>query len=187
MNIILLGAPGSGKGTQGEILASRIGVPRIATGDLLRAAVAAESRLGEKARRYMDQGELVPDDVILGLIREKLASPEAAKGVVMDGFPRTPAQATAVDGYLSGRGAGVDQVVSFDVPDGELVVRAIGRAAAEGRSDDTPDTIRKRLAVYREQTQPLIEHYQKRGIVSILDGTGTIDDVAKRVEGALES
>ncbi len=187
MNIILLGAPGSGKGTQGEILSSNLGVPRIATGDVLRAAVAAGTRLGEKARRFMDRGELVPDDVILGLIKEKLASPEAAKGVIMDGFPRNPAQAMAVDGFLSSRGARVDQVVSFDVSNGELVLRAIGRASTEGRSDDTPDTIRKRLEVYREQTQPLIEHYQKRDIVSIIDGTGTIDEVAKRVEDAVQS
>ncbi len=185
MNIVLLGAPGAGKGTQGDILAGKLGVPKFATGDLLRAAVTAGTRLGLQAREYMSRGELVPDDVILGVIKEKLTSPDAAKGVIMDGFPRTIAQAEAVDRLLSTRGSKVDKVVTFDVPDGELVIRMLGRAEAEGRSDDTPDTIRKRLEVYRSETAPLISYYERRSVVTNVDATGTIEDVAVRVESAI--
>ncbi len=185
MNIVLLGAPGAGKGTQGDILAGKLGVPKIATGDLLRAAVKEGTPLGKQAQQYMNKGELVPDDVILGIVEEKLASPDAAKGVIMDGFPRTIAQAEAVDDLLSARGSRVDKVVTFDVPDGELVIRMLGRAQVDGRSDDTPDTIRKRLEVYRSETAPLISYYKRQSVVTSIDATGTIDDVAGRVESAL--
>ena len=185
MNIVLLGAPGAGKGTQGDILAGKLGVPKIATGDLLRAAVNAGTPLGKQAQEYMNQGDLVPDDVILGIVKEKLASPDAAKGVIMDGFPRTIAQAEAVDELLSTRGSRVDKVVTFDVPDGELVIRMLGRAEAEGRSDDTPDTIRKRLEVYRSETAPLISYYERQRVVTRIDATGTIQDVAGRVDSAI--
>ena len=185
MNIVLLGAPGAGKGTQGDILAGKLGVPKIATGDLLRAAVKEGTPLGKQAQEYMNKGELVPDDVILGIVEEKLASPDAAKGVIMDGFPRTIAQAEAVDDLLSARGSRVDKVVTFDVPDGELVIRMLGRAQVDGRSDDTPDTIRKRLEVYRSETAPLISYYKQHSVVTSIDATGTIDDVAGRVESAL--
>ena len=185
MNIVLLGPPGAGKGTQGEILARRLGVPKIATGDLLRAAVKEGTPLGKQAQEYMNRGDLVPDDVMLGIVKEKLASPDAAKGVIMDGFPRTIAQADAVDDLLSTRGSKVDKVVTFDVPDGELVIRMLGRAAADGRSDDTPDTIRKRLEVYRSETAPLISYYERQSVVTSIDATGTIDDVAGRVKSAL--
>ncbi len=185
MNIVLLGAPGAGKGTQGDILAGKLGVPKIATGDLLRAAVNAGTPLGKQAQEYMNQGDLVPDDVILGIVKEKLASPDAAKGVIMDGFPRTIAQAEAVDELLSARGSRVDKVVTFDVPDGELVIRMLGRAEAEGRSDDTPDTIRKRLEVYLSETAPLISYYERQRVVTKIDATGTIQDVAGRVDSAI--
>ena len=185
MNIVLLGAPGSGKGTQGDILAGKLGVPKIATGDLLRAAVSAGTPLGKQAQEYMNQGDLVPDDVILGIVKEKLASPDAANGVIMDGFPRTIAQAEAVDELLSARAARVDKVVTFDAPDGELVIRMLGRAEAEGRTDDTPDTIRKRLEVYRSETAPLISYYERQRVVTRIDATGTIQDVAARVDRAI--
>ncbi len=185
MNIVLLGAPGSGKGTQGEILAGTLGVPKIATGELLRAAVSAGTPLGKQAQEYMNQGDLVPDDVILGIVKEKLASPDAANGVIMDGFPRTIAQAEAVDELLSARAARVDKVVTFDAPDGELVIRMLGRAEAEGRSDDTPDTIRRRLEVYRSETAPLISYYERQGVLIRIDATGTIEDVASRVGSAI--
>ncbi len=181
MNIVLFGAPGAGKGTQGEILAHRIGVPKIATGDLLRAAVAVGTLLGKEAKRFMDRGSLVPDEIILGLIEEKLASEESARGVIMDGFPRTIAQAEAVDEFLALRDAGVDSVVAFDVPDEELVERMNGRAKEEGRSDDTPEAIRKRLLVYREQTAPLLQYYDERGLVTSIDATGTVQQVSTRV------
>ena len=185
MNVVLLGAPGAGKGTQGDILAGKLGVPKIATGDLLRAAVSAGTPLGKQAQEYMNKGDLVPDVVILGIVKEKLASPDAANGVIMDGFPRTIAQAEAVDEWLSARGSRVDKVVTFDAPDGELVIRMLGRAEEEGRSDDTPDTIRKRLEVYRSETAPLISYYERQRAVTRIDATGTIQDVAGRVDGAI--
>jgi adenylate kinase len=174
MNVVLLGPPGAGKGTQGAIASEQHGIPRIATGDLLREAVK-------------DQGKLVPDDVILGLIEEKLASREAGNGVIMDGFPRTIAQAEAVDRLLYSRGARVDHVLAFAVPEQELVRRMTGRADVEGRSDDTPEAIRQRLDVYRETTEPLIAYYRKQDIVTEVAATGSIEDVAVRVAEALAS
>ncbi len=166
-------------------MAGKLGVPKIATGDLLRAAVQASTPLGNQAKVYMNKGDLVPDAVILGIVEENLASPGAAKGVIMDGFPRTIAQAEAVDELLSARGSRVDRVVTFDVPDGELVIRMLGRAEAEGRTDDTPDTIRKRLEVYRSATAPLISYYERQGVVTRIDATGTIKNVARRVDSAI--
>lgn len=187
MNIVLLGAPGAGKGTQGEILAGKLGVPKIATGDMLRTAVEGGTPLGKQAQAYqaqayMEQGELVPDEVILGIVEEKLASADAENGVIMDGFPRTIAQAVAIDELLSARGSRVHKVVIFAVPDGELLVRLLGRAVEEGRADDTPETVRKRLEVYRKETEPLISYYQKQSVVKSIDATGTVDEVAVRVD-----
>ncbi len=182
MNIVLLGAPGAGKGTQGEILAGKLGVPKIATGDMLRTAVKAGTPLGKQAQAYMEQGELVPDEVILGIVEEKLASADAESGVIMDGFPRTIAQAVAIDELLSARGSRVHKVVNFAVPDGELLVRLLGRAVAEGRADETPETVRKRLEVDRKETEPLISYYQKQNVVKSIDATGTVDEVAVRVD-----
>ncbi len=180
MNIILLGAPGAGKGTQGVILSERAGLPKIATGDLLRAAVRDGTPLGRQAQEYMDQGLLVPDEIILGLIEEVLASADAAAGVIMDGFPRTTPQAEAVDGFLGSRNDQVDRVVTFEVPDDELIDRMLGRAEEQGRSDDTPEAIRKRLEVYRKQTAPLIEFYERKGIVTEVVAVGTVEDVTAR-------
>ncbi len=182
MNIVLLGAPGAGKGTQGKILAGKLGVPKVATGDMLRTAVRAGTPLGKQAQAYMEQGALVPDEVILGIVEEKLASADAESGVIMDGFPRTLAQAVAVDELLSARGSRVHRVVNFSVPDGELLVRLLGRAAVEGRADDTPETVRKRLEVYRRETEPLISYYEKQSVVKSIDATGTVDEVAVRVD-----
>ena len=186
MNIIILGAPGSGKGTQGARLAGKLGIPKIATGDLLREAVKAQSELGVMAANYMNQGLLVPDDVIIGLIREILDAPQARNGIIMDGFPRTVHQAEAVDNLLAENGRTVDQVLYFDVPADELVERMHKRAVEEGRSDDTPETIRRRLSVYEEQTLPLREFYEKRGLLTSVEATGTIDEVEKRVHEALK-
>ncbi len=185
MYLILLGAPGSGKGTQGAILAQRLGVPKVATGDLLREAVKQETALGKEAESYMTAGLLVPDEVILGLIEEVLQSPEAADGIVMDGFPRTVAQAEAVDRLLEARRARVDGVIVFDVAQDELVTRMLGRAREQGRGDDTPDAIRKRLEVFVEETAPLNAYYEERGIVHRISGVGTILDVARRVREAV--
>lgn len=185
MYVILLGPPGAGKGTQGEILAKRTGLPRVSTGDLLREAVKQGSPLGRKARRYMDQGLLVPDEVIVGLIAEVLERPAAANGVIMDGFPRTVAQAAAVDRLLAGHNATVDHVLSFEVPKEELVRRLLGRAPQEGRSDDTLEAIERRLEVYRKETEPLVAFYQARGVLTAVPGTGTIDTIATRVREAI--
>lgn len=184
-NIILLGAPGSGKGTQGVILSERLGIAKAATGDLLRTAVADETPLGLEAKSFMDRGALVPDEVILGLIDEVLASPEAAEGILMDGFPRTVAQAEAVDARLIMRGGRVDTVLTFEVPEDELVSRMQRRAEQEGRSDDTPEAFRTRLRVYAEQTAPLLAFYEDRDVVTSLPGTGTIEEIAARVEEAI--
>ncbi len=185
MNIVLLGPPGSGKGTQGTLLAERTGIPRVSTGDLLRSAVSSGTALGERAQSYMDRGLLVPDEVIIGLIEEVLASPDAALGVLMDGFPRTVAQAEAVDRALASRHRRVDHALNIDVPERELIRRLSGRAGEQGRSDDTPEAIRKRLAVHAEQTAPLVQYYRDRGVLREVPGTGTIESIAARIAAIL--
>jgi adenylate kinase len=187
MNIILLGPPGSGKGTQGALLSDRLDIPRVSTGDLLRNAVERGTPLGQQARSYMDQGLLVPDEIIVGLIEEVLASPDGANGILMDGFPRTIPQAEAVDRALGARGSAVDCVLNIDVPEEELVRRMMGRAREQGRADDTPETIRKRFQVYVEQTAPLVQYYEARGVVRNVEGIGSIDEIAQRVTATLES
>jgi adenylate kinase len=185
MNVILLGPPGCGKGTQGTILAQRLGAPRVSTGDLLRTAVREGTSLGKTAKTYMDQGLLVPDDVIVGLIEEVVGSEQARAGLIMDGFPRTPAQAEAVERLLAARKMKVDKVVNFEVPDEELVRRMMVRAAQEGRADDTPEAFQQRLVVYREQTAPLVDYYRKRGKLVNVPGMGTVDEIAERVNQAV--
>jgi adenylate kinase len=185
MNIILLGPPGSGKGTQGEILARRTGILRVSTGDLLRDAVARGTELGRQARSYMEQGLLVPDEVIIGLLAEVLSSPAAAGGVIMDGFPRTIKQAEAVETLLAQRGGRVDVVLWFVVPEEELQRRVLGRAAQEGRSDDTAEALRRRLAAYREQTEPLVDWYRRRGNLVEIQAVGSIPEIADRVRAGV--
>jgi len=184
--ILLLGAPGSGKGTQGKILAERLGLPKITTGDILRAAVRNGTPLGVEAKKFMDAGKLVPDAVILGLIKEELAKPDAKDGAVFDGFPRTAAQAELVDRTLAERGQRLNHILLLDVPEEELVRRLTLRARQENRSDDTPEAIKTRLGVYQRDTAPLVAHFAQRGIVHRVPGTGTIDEIAteaKRVIG----
>jgi adenylate kinase len=185
VNLILLGAPGSGKGTQGVLLATRLGIPKIATGDLIRTAMNDDTPLGRQAKSYYDQGLLVPDTIILGLIEEALQSPAAKRGVIMDGFPRTQGQAEAVDRLLHARAGQVDRVLLIDVPEEELLKRMAGRAAQEGRTDDTPDAFRRRLAVYREQTAPLVTYYRERGLMTVVPGLGTVDEISERVQRAV--
>ncbi len=182
MFVLLLGAPGSGKGTQGKILATRLGLPKITTGDLLRAAVQMGTPLGREAKKYMDDGKLVPDTVILNLIKEELAKEEAHHGAVLDGFPRTAAQAELVDRTLAARGQRLNHILLLDVPEEELIRRMMTRAAAEGRSDDTPEAIKTRLHVYQRDTAPLIAHYAQRGIVHRVPGTGAVDDIATEIK-----
>jgi adenylate kinase len=186
VDLIILGAPGSGKGTQGALLSTRLGIPKISTGDLLRAAVQDGTPLGTKAREFMDRGLLVPDEIILGLIEEVLESDAAARGVIMDGFPRTLPQAEAVDRLLAPLGRTVDRVLLIDVSEEELIARMVKRAALEGRADDTPETIRRRQEVFREQTAPLIAFYDRRNLVTRVNGLGTVEEIAERMARAAQ-
>ncbi len=187
MYLMILGAPGSGKGTQGKLLAEHLKVPEVSTGELLRAAVKQGTALGKEAKTYMDRGELVPDKVVLGLIQEIVDSRQAAGGMMMDGFPRTVAQAQAVDNMLACGKAKVDRVVLLDVSPEELIKRLLARAAKEGRSDDNLESIKTRLKVYHEQTQPLIAYYERQGVVRRVPGMGSVEDIQQRAREALKS
>ncbi len=181
--IVLLGAPGSGKGTQGQMLMERRGIPQISTGDLLRAAVAAGSDLGLKAKAAMDAGELVADEVVIGMIRERLNEADTANGYILDGFPRTRAQAEALDGLLVDLGKPLDRVVHLDVDEEEIVKRLLER----GRSDDTEDTIRNRMKVFRDQTHPLLEYYSERGLLVTVKGSGDLEAIYGSIVAALDA
>jgi adenylate kinase len=185
MYVMILGAPGSGKGTQGKILAGHLGIPQVSTGDLLRAAVKAGTPLGVQAKGFMDKGQLVPDEIIVGLIREILDSEAGRKGVLMDGFPRTVAQAEAVDRILAEKRARVDHVTLLEVDEQELVQRLLARAAKEGRSDDNLQSIQERLRVFHAQTEPLIAYYQRQGVVRRVPGMGDIDAIQQRLRAAV--
>jgi adenylate kinase len=187
MYLMILGAPGSGKGTQGKLLADHLGIPQVSTGALLRSAVQRGTPLGSEAKGYMDRGLLVPDSVVLGLIREILDSREATQGVLMDGFPRTVPQAQAVDRILAERAARVDRVLLLEVEEQELVTRLLGRAAKEGRSDDNLESIKRRLTVYHDQTAPLVAYYERQGVVRRIPGMGAVVDIQKRVREAAEA
>lgn len=182
MNVILLGPPGSGKGTQGTILARRIGIPRIATGELLSDAVQRDTQLGREAKLYMDQASMVPDEIVMRLVSQRLESPAAAGGVILDGFPRTIRQAEAIDRLIAMHGQGPRMVLLFDVPEDELVRRLLARAAATQGSDASPEGIRRRLDVYRRSTAPLVGYYRELGVLKIVAGTGPVEDVAATVQ-----
>lgn len=179
VRLIFLGPPGAGKGTQAKILADRSSVPHISTGDILRAAVTNQTELGVKAKSYMDKGELVPDDLILDLVGSRLDSDDAKKaGWLLDGFPRNVSQAKFLDVLLEQIDQQYDCVVNLDVPDDVIVPRLLERAKEQKRTDDTEEVIRHRLAVYREQTEPLIDFYRERQLLVSIDGNQPIDDVS---------
>lgn len=180
MRAMLLGPPGAGKGTQAERLATAYAVPHISTGDIFRANVQSATALGAEAKGYMDRGELVPDDVVNRMVFDRLAQPDAAGGYLLDGYPRTPVQASELDAFLAERGEALDAVLRFDVPEGELVARLLGRAQEQGRTDDTEDVIRKRLLVYEEQTKPLEDYYAARGLLHDVEAVGEIDVITQR-------
>lgn len=182
MYILILGAPGSGKGTQGKLLAERLGLPKITTGDILRAAMKAGTPLGAEAKTYYDAGKLVPDSVVLGMIKEELNRPEAKNGAIFDGFPRTAGQAELVDRTLAERGQRLNHILLLDVTEEELVRRMQKRAQIEGRTDDTPEAIATRLQVYQRDTAPLIAHYAQRGIVHRVPGSGTVDEITGEIK-----
>jgi adenylate kinase len=183
--VVLMGPPGAGKGTQAVRLAERLGVPAISTGDIFRANVAEHTELGQQAQRYMDAGEYVPDEVTNAMVADRLAAPDAASGFLLDGYPRTEAQVAELDRMLEAAGVSLDVVVELTADVDELVKRLLGRAAEQGRSDDTESVIRRRLEVYAEQTAALVDLYESRGILVRVDGLGSVDDVASRLLAAL--
>lgn len=182
IRLVFLGPPGAGKGTQAQRIAEKYNVPHISTGDILRAAVKEGTELGKLAKSYMDRGELVPDDVIIGIIRERLSQPDVReRGFILDGFPRTLPQAEALDRMLEELSMPLDKVVYLNVDDEEIVKRLLSR----GRADDTEEVIRNRLKVYREQTAPLIDYYSEKCLLVEVYGVGEIDEITKKIEELL--
>ena len=211
MRIVLLGAPGAGKGTQATNISERYGIPHISTGDILRAAVKAGTELGKTAETYMTKGELVPDSVVIGIVVERIQEADCEKGFLLDGFPRTVAQATALDAELERLGCRLDAVVNLEVDEAEVVRRLSGRRvctkcgtihgseadaqeackACGGelivRADDQPEAIRRRLQVYKDQTAPLVDYYEARGILLRIPAVGSVEEVSERISQALGS
>ena len=185
MRLVLLGAPGSGKGTQAARLKDHLQVPHISTGDLLRAEVAAGSKLGLEAREIMARGELVSDAILLGMLEDRFSRPDTAGGFILDGYPRNLAQASALGDLLERIGQPMDRAVQLDVDTELLIDRIAGRAKAEGRSDDSPDSVRTRLQVYNDQTAPVIDYYRQQGQLTVVDGVGSLDDVFARIIEAI--
>jgi adenylate kinase len=213
LRVIFLGPPGAGKGTQADLLAKEWGIPHVSTGDMLREAVSRGTKLGLEAKRYMDSGALVPDEVVIGLVGERLREPDAEPGVVLDGFPRTVAQAEALDRLLRDHGAAIDRVVFFDVTRFELLKRLTGRRICKAcgasyhvavlppkkadvcdrcggalyqREDDSEAAVAKRLDVYAKQTEPLLDYYQGRGTLVRINGEGTVGDITAAIRKAVE-
>ena len=182
MRIVFIGPPGAGKGTQAERLVATYGLAHLSTGDMLRAARAAKTEVGQQADRYMSAGELVPDEIIMAVVARRLKQPDCRNGYLLDGFPRTIAQARALDAMLVAQGTPLDAVLELQVPEDEL----FGRLAGRGRTDDTPEVIRQRLVAYREQTEPLLEYYRQRELLRTVDGVGTVDDVFDRAKASLD-
>ena len=185
MRIVFLGPPGSGKGTQAKLLAERLKVPAISTGDMLRAAVREGTPLGLQAKAVMEAGELVSDDLMIGLIRERISQPDARPGFLLDGFPRTVEQAVALDGLMKGNEKRLSTVVNLSVPEAVLIDRLAGRSGQENRSDDRGETVLERLRVYRQKTEPLIEFYGRRGLLTDVDGVGSVSEIADRISRAV--
>jgi len=183
--ILLLGAPGAGKGTQAALLIERLGVPHVSTGDMLRAAVAEGSEVGLEAKAIMDAGKLVSDEIVIAIAEERLGQPDALQGFILDGFPRTLAQAEALDATLEKLGTPLECCLAVTVDTEAVVQRLLKRAEIEGRADDNEETIRKRMRVYDEQTAPLLRYYGERGVLVEVDGMGSVEEVSKRIETAL--
>jgi adenylate kinase len=186
MRLIIMGPPGAGKGTQAKFIAEHFKIPAVSTGDIFRANVSEGTELGLEAKRYMDAGEYVPDEVTNLMVRNRIDEPDAVSGFLLDGYPRTLAQVEELDGMIKFSGHALDAVVCLTVDQDEIVARLLQRAQVEGRADDTEDVIRRRQEVYLEQTDPLIEVYRSRGIVHEIDGLGEVADVTARIFEALD-
>jgi adenylate kinase len=185
MRVLLIGPPGAGKGTQAGRIATHFDLVRIATGDLLRHEVASGSELGRAAKAYIDRGDLVPDDVVITMTRERVVQANSGGGFVLDGYPRTLAQAEAAYRWAKAHGVPFDLALSFEIGTDELLARLAGRAREEGRSDDTEETIRHRLEVFRTRTYPLLAYYERRGILVHVDAVGPVDAITERILAAL--
>jgi adenylate kinase len=189
MNLILLGPPGAGKGTQAKRLEERYGLKQLSTGDMLRAAIAEGTPLGRQVKDILDRGDLVTDDIMIAMIEERIAEADCARGFILDGFPRTVPQAEGLDRMLAAHGTGLTVVIEMAVDEAELFRRIETRAAQSGdggrRADDTAETLSKRLAIYRSQTAPIIPYYRARGLLRTIDGMAAIDTVAHTIEGIL--
>jgi adenylate kinase len=186
MRIVMLGAPGSGKGSQAALLVEELDLPHISSGELLRSAVKAGTLLGQKAKAVMDRGELLSDELMLSLIEERLSEGDTANGFILDGYPRNLAQAEALDELLERIGQPVDEALQIDVDTEMIIGRIAKRAAEEGRSDDTEEVARKRMEVYAEQTAPVVDYYAQKGLLSRVLGEGTIEEVFQRIKGVLQ-
>ncbi|WP_232676326.1 adenylate kinase [Nocardioides sp. R-C-SC26] len=186
MRLILMGPPGAGKGTQAKYVAEHFGIPAISTGDIFRANVSQGTPLGVEAKRYMDAGEYVPDEVTNRMVRNRIDEDDAAPGFLLDGYPRTVAQVSELDQMIEATGHRLDAAVVLTVDAEELVQRLLARAQTEGRADDTEEVIRRRQEVYTEQTEPLIDVYRSRGLLVEVDGMGEVDEVTQRVFAALD-
>ena len=187
MRLILLGPPGAGKGTQAQRLVAKHGIVQLSTGEMLRAAAAAGTPVGNRAKAIMDRGELVPDDVMVQIIADRTAQPDSARGFILDGFPRTVAQAEALDALLAKMRQSLDSVIEIKVEDALLVERIAGRAKETGgaRADDNAETLRTRLSVYWAQTKPVADYYAGKGMLKVIDGVGSVEEVSSRIENVL--
>lgn len=188
LNVVLFGAPGCGKGTQSELLEKKFGLSHISTGEIIRSHIKSQTELGKQMQEYISRGELAPDSVVIGMVEEYLEQNKGIKGTIFDGFPRTTAQAEAFDKMLKKMGDNVDVMIYMDVPEEELVKRILLRGKDSGRADDaSEDVIRNRIAVYREQTEIVADHYSKQGKYVAIDGVGTMDEVFDRICAAIDS
>ena len=186
MNLLVLGPQGAGKGTQAKRIAEEYGIPHVSTGDMFRAAQAAGTEFGRRVGEIMASGRLVPDELTIAMIEERLSQPDAQEGFVLDGFPRNLAQAEALDQMLGGIGRGLDAILFFDVPDEVGMQRALDRAKLESRADDTPEVIAKRLEIYHSETEPIVEHYRATGKLVPLHADRSIDEVWSEISESLQ-
>ena len=185
MRIIIFGPPGAGKGTQAKLISEKYGIPHLSTGEIFRSAIKNETPLGKEVKAILDAGDLVPDEKVVGLVEEELKDEKYSDGYILDGFPRTVPQAEAFDTILDKKGKTLDAFLQLEVPQHELVDRILTRG--EGRSDDTPEKIKNRLAVYRQETEPVLNYYKEQDVVETIDGVGSIEEIFGRIKDTLDS